>query len=131
MTETSARVTGIGGVFFRSRDPAATSAWYARHLGLAVTEWGGCIFPWREAADPAREGATVWSPFPADTEYFGNPTQPVMINYRVADLDAVLTALAAEGVTVLPDRAEEPNGRFAWIIDGDGNRVELWEPKGT
>jgi predicted enzyme related to lactoylglutathione lyase len=128
MADNPPRVTGIGGVFFRSADPDRTKAWYARHFGLAMSDWGGCSFHWRDDADPTRAGETVWAAFPADTDYFGR-SQALMINYRVDNLDAVLTALQAEGVTVLPERADEPNGRFAWIIDGDGNRVELWEPK--
>jgi catechol 2,3-dioxygenase-like lactoylglutathione lyase family enzyme len=118
------RVTGIGGVFFKSQDPAALRSWYREHLGVESEEWGA-VFPWREQDRPERSGHTVWAPFPADSDYFPGP---LMVNYRVDDLDAVLSALRAEGVEV-DDRVEESEfGRFGWIVDPDGRRVELWQP---
>jgi predicted enzyme related to lactoylglutathione lyase len=117
------RVTGIGGVFLRAKDPAALSAWYARHLGIPVND-GYAIL---RRADETEDAVTVWATFEHDTDYFGSRTQQVMINYRVADLD-VLETLRAEGVTIAPERSDEPNGRFAWVIDPEGNRIELWEP---
>jgi predicted enzyme related to lactoylglutathione lyase len=123
------RVTGIGGVFLKAQDPAKLSAWYGRHLGLPLTEWGGADFEWREKGAPEKVGKTVWSLFPADTQYFGSGTQHAMINFRVADLDGLLQKLAAEGIEIDPHREEQPYGRFAWIVDPEGNRIELWEPR--
>jgi predicted enzyme related to lactoylglutathione lyase len=119
-----ARVTGIGGVFFRSRDPEAIYRWYERHLGI-TRESGSVIFRWAEP------GETAFAIFPHDTEYFGSGGQSFMINFRVDDLDALLSALAAEGVEIDPQREEYPFGRFAWIVDPVGNRIELWEPPGS
>jgi catechol 2,3-dioxygenase-like lactoylglutathione lyase family enzyme len=124
-----ARATGLGGVFLRARDPKALTNWYAEHLGLPATEWGGVVFVWDECAAPEGHGATVWSLFPADTAYFGESGQQVMLNFRVDDLDALLGQLRAKGVWIDPKPADEANGRFAWIRDGEGNRVELWQPK--
>lgn len=122
------RVTGIGGVFFKARDPNALKAWYHDHLGIAPTDRWGTVFVWREMDDPGRTGSTTWSPFPHDTAYFNPSAAPFMINYRVADLDRLLEALRREGVQV-DDRIEQHEyGRFAWIMDPEGNRIELWEP---
>lgn len=119
------RATGIGGVFFKSKDPQALYAWYEKHLGIKLEPHGqGAVFPFSD--DP--EGMTAWSIFPADTKYFGPGPQPFMLNFRVADLDALLAALQAEGVTIDPKREDADYGRFAWIVDPDGNRVELWGP---
>ena len=121
-----ARVTGIGGVFLRARDPEALGAWYKRHLGVPY-ENGFAQLNWSEDPDP--QATTVWSPFDSDTTYFGAATQQVMINFRVDNLDALLADLAAAGVEIVPERSEdESTGRFAWIVDCEGNRVELWEP---
>ena len=122
-----ARVTGIGGVFLRSRNHKALAAWYAQHLGIPLTEWGGAKFLWTDEVPPGT-GSTAWSVFPADTTYFGAGPQQAMINYRVDDLDALLTQLAAAGVPIDPHRENAAYGRFAWITDPDGNRVELWQP---
>ena len=121
-----ARVTGIGGVFLRSKDPKRLSAWYIEHLGLPATDWG-VSFDWKDEI-PAGTGQTAWSTFPADTKYFGETEQPTMINYRVDDLDALLEKLAAAGVWIDPKRQDEGYGKFAWIQDCDDNRVELWQP---
>lgn len=122
------RVTGIGGVFFKARDPAAMRAWYKRHLGLDVQEWGGTVFNWHDPQAPDPSGSTVWCLFPADTKYFAPSNAPFMINYRVKDLDAVLAALRAEGCNV-DDRVEAmEHGRFGWVMDPEGNRIELWQP---
>ena len=121
-----ARVTGIGGVFLRSKDPKRLSAWDIEHLGLPATEWG-VSFDWKDEV-PAGTGQTAWSTFPQDTEYFGAAEQQMMINYRVDDLDALLEKLAAAGVWIDPKRQDEGYGKFAWIKDLDGNRVELWQP---
>jgi predicted enzyme related to lactoylglutathione lyase len=118
-----AKVTGIGGVFLRSPDPKALGAWYAKHLGVDVGEYGA-TFMWKDAA-PDGGGMTAWNPFPQDTTYFGEGKQAVMINYRVDDLDALLEKLAAAGVWIDPKRQNESYGRVAWIKDSDGNPHEL------
>ena len=115
------RVTGIGGVFLRARDPAALAAWYAAHLGIEVEAWNGAVLHWSGGE------STVWAAFPADTEYFGRPDQQAMVNYRVGDLDAMLDQLRAAGVEA-EDPQETENGRFAWATDPEGNRFELWQP---
>jgi predicted enzyme related to lactoylglutathione lyase len=122
-----ARVTGIGGVFFRAREPQALAAWYAEHLGIQLEEWGGARFRWSDEL-PAGTGATAWNIFPAATDYFGSGEQACMINYRVDDLDGLLAQLAASGAAVEPRREDYSYGRFAWITDPEGNRVELWQP---
>ena len=119
-------ITGIGGVFFRARDSAALARWYKEKLDLPVESWGGVKFGWRD--DPSASPTTVWSPFKHDTEYFGRPEQQWMLNYRVADLDAALAELARRGVEILPKRDDSEFGRFAWIVDCEGNRIELWQP---
>lgn len=122
------RVTGIGGIFFKSQDAPNLGAWYQKHLGIDVGEWGGAIFNWREAENPEQKGLTVWSIFPATTDYFAPSDKPFMINYRVENLDELLAQLRKEGVQVEDKIVEEENGRFAWIIDPEGNRLELWQP---
>lgn len=119
-----AKVTGLGGIFFKSRDPKALAEWYARHLGLPVDDWGGVRFD----EDVSRPGYTLWSPFGADTEYFGPGPHPYMVNFRVDDLHALLAQLRAAGITV-DERVEESEyGRFGWITDPEGTRVEQWQP---
>ena len=122
-----ARVTGIGGVFLRSPDSKALAKWYAEHLGIQLSDFNGTAFQWSDEV-PAGTGMTAWSAFPQDTQYFGEGQQAAMINYRVDDLDALLTQLAAAGVWIDPKRDDQPYGRFAWIKDCDGNRLELWQP---
>ena len=130
MTDERSRVTGIGGVFFKAHDQQGLAAWYRQHLGIPIEDPGYAVFSWREEEQPERSGSTVWSIFPEDTTYFAPSTSPFMINFRVANLDAMLAALRAEGVEV-DDRIEEyEHGRFAWIMDPEGNRIELWEPAG-
>ena len=116
-----AGVTGLGGVFFKVADPAATRAWYAAHLGMAVDDFG-CTF----APDA---GTAIWSPFAATTDYFKPSDQPFMINLRVDDLDALLVELRAAGVTLVGEPLDESYGKFAWILDCDGYKVELYQPK--
>jgi predicted enzyme related to lactoylglutathione lyase len=122
-----ARVTGIGGIFFRARDPKALAAWYGQHLGIQLSDWGGAKFLWADEVPPST-GSTAWSPFPADTTYFGSGAQQYMVNYRVDDLDALIAQLEAAGVPVDPQRENASYGRFAWITDPEGNRIELWQP---
>jgi predicted enzyme related to lactoylglutathione lyase len=124
----TARVTGIGGIFFKARDPDALRTWYRDHLGVTLTDWGGAVFEPTLTSPGGRPSTLVWSIFPADTEYFGPSTAGFMINYRVDDLDQVLAALRAEGCRV-DERVESSEfGRFGWVADPEGNRVELWEP---
>ena len=126
-----ARVTGIGGIFLRARDPKALSAWYAQNLGIVLSDYGGATFLWSDEV-PATTGSTTWSLFPETTKYIGPGTaagpQAAMVNYRVDDLDALLEQLKAAGVTIDPKREGASYGRFAWIVDPEGNRVELWQP---
>jgi catechol 2,3-dioxygenase-like lactoylglutathione lyase family enzyme len=121
------RVVGIGGIFFKAADQTKTREWYANHLGL-VDGGHGVMLPWRQHDDAQKEHVTVWSTFPSNTDYFGPGQAPFMINYIVDGLDALLERLQAAGVTIDPKRMNEPYGRFAWIYDSDGNKIELWEP---
>jgi len=122
------RVTGLGGIFFKSQNPEALCAWYREHLGLPLEEWGGAVFHWVTPDNPGGVGTTIWSPFKADTTYFAPSTASFMMNFRVADLDALLAALRAEGCQV-DDKVEDSEyGKFGWVMDPDGNRVELWQP---
>jgi predicted enzyme related to lactoylglutathione lyase len=121
------RVTGMGGIFFKSKDPAALGKWYGTHLGMNVEEWGGVAFKW--ADDPqAATGTTIWSPFKAETTYFEPSTASFMMNLRVADLHALLKVLREEGCNVLEKVEESEYGKFGYVIDPEGNKVELWEP---
>lgn len=122
------RVTGIGGVFFKSADPKRLSDWYKTHLGLNVEEWGGVAFQWVNPDNPSGTGTTIWSPFKAESDYFAPSNASFMINYRVADLHALLAALRAEGCQVEDKVDESEYGKFGWVIDPDGNKIELWEP---
>ncbi len=122
-----ARVTGIGGVFFKARDPKALAEWYRTHLDLNVEEWGGVAFRWAE--DPRSDsGTTIWSPFKADTSYFAPGTASFMINYRVDDLHALLGRLRGAGCAVEDKVEESEYGKFGWVVDPEGNKLELWEP---
>ncbi len=129
-TKGAGRVLGIGGIFFKSADQAKTREWYAKHLGI-VDKGGGAMLPWREHEDPQKEHVTVWSAFPSTTEYFGPGQASFMVNYIVDDLDAMLERLQKEGVKIDPKRMNESYGRFAWIYDADGNKIELWEAPKT
>lgn len=116
--------TGIGGIFFRARDPERLTAWYREHLGIAA-ENGFAEFLWH---DPQQTGRNTWALFPADTDYFGLTNPAFMINYRVANLEKMLAQLRRRGVTI--EKVEDHDyGRFAWLNDPEGNRIELWEPK--
>jgi len=118
------RVSGIGGLFFRAKDPQSLSQWYRDHLGIDPVPQDYDTKPWSQEA-----GLTVFAPFPEDTDYFGRPEQSWMINFRVGDLDAIVKQLLEEGIEVKVDPEEYPNGRFARLADPEGNPVELWEPK--
>ena len=120
-----ARVTGIGGVFFKVKDPAATRDWYRQHLGFNSDEYG-TSFEWRHADQPDHKGFTLWSPFKESTDYFD---EPIMINFRVDDMDALLDQLRLEGIEVVSEVQSFEYGKFVHILDNDGNKVELWEPE--
>lgn len=122
------RVTGIGGIFFKAKDPKALGAWYRDHLGIAVEEWGGAAFRWASPENPSGTGTTIWSPFKDETEYFAPSKAPFMINYRVADLHALLAQLRAEGCEVDAKVDESEYGKFGWVVDPEGNKIELWQP---
>ena len=124
--EQRGRILGIGGVFFKSANRDQMREWYSKHLGLA-DKGGGAMLPWREHDDPQKEHLTVWTLFPASTDYIP-ATQSFMINYIVDDLDALLDRLKQEGVKIDAKRMDESYGRFAWIYDQDGNKIELWQP---
>ena len=122
------RVTGIGGVFFRAKDAKALRAWYQRHLGLEIEEWGGMAFRWADTDGRPVNGTTVWSVFAADSNYFAPGAATFMVNYRVDDLHALLDVLRAEGCNVVDKVDESEFGTFGWVIDPEGNKIELWQP---
>jgi len=126
--EQKGRVLGVGGVFFRSSDPAKLAQWYQQALGLVTEAWGTTHGTSFSPDGMPANAFTVWSTFASDTEYFGDPQQSYMINLVVDDLDAALTNVLAAGGEVIPEKEEHDFGRFGWIVDPDGNRVELWEP---
>ena len=119
-----ARITGIGGIFITSKDPKALSAWYKAKLGMPIESWGGALLK----QSPQSPTKTTWSPFDAGTKYFAPSTRDVMINFAVDDLDAFLAEIEAKGVTVLGKMETDPNGKFAWVLDPDGTKLEFWEP---
>lgn len=121
------KVTGIGGVFFKSDDPAKAREWYQKHLGLDVNPYGAS-FEWYESPNESAKAQTQWSPFPKDTEYFKPSKKEFMINYRVADLEALVAELRQEGVTIVDDIETYDYGKFVHILDPEGNKIELWEP---
>ena len=123
------RVTGIGGIFFKCEDPKKIKEWYGKHLGLPVDDYGAS-FEWidpnkRDAVAPA---VTAWSPFSSSTDYFQPSAKPFMFNYRVEDLVGLLKVLKEEGVQVVGEMQEFSYGKFGWIMDPEGNKIELWEP---
>ena len=125
-----AKITGIGGVFFKSTgDSAALAAWYQKHLGMPLADFGGAILRWPDATAEDR-GVTVWHIAAKNSEWFSPSQSSFMINYRVDDLDALLAQLRAGGVPIIQGPDVDENGKFAWIMDPDGNKVELWEPSG-
>lgn len=122
------RVTGIGGIFFKATDPATLQAWYKRHLGIDVQAWGGTAFTWSDAEGKPVGGTTVWSIASEEGGQFKPSHAPFMINYRVDDLHALIQALKEEGCQVLDKVDESEYGKFAWVLDPEGNKVELWQP---
>lgn len=121
------RVSGLGGVFFKAKDPQAVKAWYKKHLHIDSGEHGA-MFKWRSEENPDETGITVWSPFPADTDYFQPAKKEFMFNYRVENLEELLKVLEQEGVEILGEMETYPYGKFGWIMDPEGNKIELWEP---
>jgi catechol 2,3-dioxygenase-like lactoylglutathione lyase family enzyme len=137
VTKDATRVTGVGGFFFKAQNPAKLADWYRAHLGIALDAAGPGehapqyhSFQWREKDHPETIGATAFSIFPASTRYFGPSSASFMMNFRVANLERLMAQLKQEGVTVDDKIDDESNGRFGWAMDPEGNRVELWEPKG-
>jgi predicted enzyme related to lactoylglutathione lyase len=122
------RVTGIGGIFFTAKDPKALRAWYQQYLGIDVQPWGGAAFHWTDPDGKPVAGATAWSIAPAGGDAFAPGTAPFMVNYRVADLRALLQALREEGCNVVDKFDDSEYGKFGWVIDPEGNKIELWEP---
>ena len=122
------RVTGIGGIFFKAKDESALRDWYKRHLGIDVQGWGGTAFSWADDDGKPTGGTTVWSVASADSDQFAPSKASYMINYRVADLLALVKALREEGCNVLDKVDDSEYGKFGWVIDPEGNKVELWEP---
>jgi catechol 2,3-dioxygenase-like lactoylglutathione lyase family enzyme len=122
------RVTGIGGIFFKASNPDQLREWYRRHLGVPIEEWGGTAFRWQSPDNPSGTGTTVWNIFDHDTKYFGPGPSPFMINFRVADLHGLVALLRAEGCNVDDKTDDSEYGKFGWVTDPEGNRVELWEP---
>jgi predicted enzyme related to lactoylglutathione lyase len=128
-SSTMKRVTGIGGVFFKCKDPKQVSEWYQKHLGLPTNEYGA-MFEWYESPDSSSKAMTQWSPFSDKTKYFEPSTKEFMINYRVENLEALIVELKKEGVTILDEMETYDYGKFVHILDPEGNKVELWEPLG-
>lgn len=120
------RVTGIGGLFFKTENPKSTKEWYQKHLGFNTDDWG-CTFWWKD--EEGNKCSTQWSPFTKDTKYFEPSQKDFMFNYRVENLVELLKELEKEGVTIVGKMEEFDYGKFGWILDADGNKIELWEPK--
>ena len=122
------RVTGIGGIFFKAKDAPALQAWYKRHLGIDVQTWGGAKFDWTDDEGKPVAGTTAWSIFPTQGDQFAPGTATFMVNYRVDDLHALIKVLREEGCNVLEKIGDSDYGKFGWVIDPEGNKVELWQP---
>jgi predicted enzyme related to lactoylglutathione lyase len=122
------RVTGIGGIFIKSADTKRLREWYRKHLGIEIAEWGGTSFPWSGPHNPAGQGSTAWSLFEASSNYFDPSAAPFMVNYRVEDVHALVAELRKEGCQVIGNVEESEFGKFGWVLDPDGNKIELWEP---
>ncbi len=125
------RVTGIGGIFFAAQDPKALGEWYKTHLGIDVQNWGGttmAMFDWTDADGNPTKGTTVWSLHPASGNHMAPSKSTFMVNYRVDDLDALLQALRDEGCDVLEKTDDSEYGKFGWVMDPEGNKIELWQP---
>jgi predicted enzyme related to lactoylglutathione lyase len=121
------RVIGLGGIFLKCRDQVKTSEWYQKHLGINMESWGAQFFS-KDDPDPEQKGYTVFSLFKRSTEYFDPSEQPFMVNFKVDNLDALIAQLKSEGIEFVGTPVDEEFGKFAWIMDPEGNKVELWEP---
>ena len=122
------RVTGIGGIFFKAKDAPSQRAWYKRHLGIDVQDWGGTAFDWTDAVGKPIAGTTAWSIDAQESDHFAPSSAPFMVNYRVHDLHALLKALKEEGCNVIDKIDDSEYGKFGWVIDPEGNKIELWQP---
>ncbi|MCE1165752.1 MAG: VOC family protein [Bacteroidetes bacterium] len=122
------KVTGIGGIFFKCKDPKAVNEWYKTHLGFNTTQYG-TNFEWRESEDSTKKGLTVWNPFPEKTKYFDPSAKEFMINYRVENLEELVEELKKANVTIVDNIETYDYGKFVHILDLEGNKIELWEPK--
>lgn len=121
------KVTGIGGIFFKCKDPKAVNEWYKAHLGFDTTPYG-TTFPWADAEDVTKKGLTQWNPFPDDTTYFAPSGKDFMINYRVQNIEALVAELRKENVVIVDEIASFDYGKFVHILDIEGNKIQLWEP---
>ena len=126
--DTTPKVTGIGGIFFFSDNPQETKEWYAKNLGIETNEWGSCSFESRNINRPDEINSLQWCPFKKEEEYFSPSKKDFMINYRVQNIEALVTKLKENGVTILDDIVTYDFGKFVHIMDGDGNKIELWDP---
>lgn len=124
------KVTGIGGIFFKCKDPNKMKEWYQKNLGLNTNEYGA-VFEWHQGADNTKKGFTNWSPFKESTKYFDPSTKDFMINYRVENLEALVAELEKNGVTILDSIETYDYGKFVHVLDAEGNKIELWEPNDT
>ena len=122
------KVTGIGGIFFKASDPKASMEWYKTHLGIEMEGAYGANFSWRTGADPSKKAFTIWSPMKESTTYFSPSQQPFMVNFRVENMEALLAELAAAGIEQVGQMETHEYGKFAWIMDPNGVKIELWEP---
>ncbi|PXY02734.1 glyoxalase [Marinifilum breve] len=122
------RVTGIGGIFFKTKDPKGTKEWYNKHLGIQCPDEYGGVFEWQKTSKPEETGFTIWGPFDENTEYFQPSKKDFMFNYRVENLEELLKELKEEGVEIVGEMQVFEYGKFGWILDPEGNKVELWEP---
>lgn len=123
-----AGITGLGGIFLKAGKTKETADWYRDKLGLSQEDYGGFHFNWLNAKDPEKAGMTIFSFFDKDTDYFGETSGDAMVNFRVDDLDAYLVQLKDAGVTIIDKREDSEYGRFAWVVDPEGTRIELWQP---
>lgn len=122
-----ARVIGIGGAFVKSKDPRALAAWYRDMLGIAMQDWGGAVFKFKDDLATGRDSCAVWSIHAADSSYYAPSPREFMVNFRVDDLEGLIARLKKKGVAIAGRDDSDPNGRFAWVVDPDGTKVELWE----
>ncbi len=123
------KVTGVGGIFFKCKDPKKMTEWYKQNLGLTTNPYGGATFEWYEGADSTKKGQTQWQPFPETTKYFEPSSKDFMINYRVENLEALVEELKKNGVTIVDAIEDVSYGKFIHILDAEGNKIQLWEPK--